>query len=313
MSIENNNWEKIRAKTNKEAELSQEKLKNKKLINQYEAATIREKELYDEMDKKRAEEEIENKKNDKPNELNKEQTEKDINNEKEFKADENIDVEENEQEIKENKEERQEKNTHKPEEDLLKNEEEISVEDINKKYFSYSDVQGEAEEERQENITPTRRKYAESLKKIINNEKFEPTYKRIKEIYNSTMNKLGIETTIYGNSISWTYWDIAKQNYFFNNRKEADPRYDIGDPLANRNIQKQIADRHIGWETHMAVRRMTYSEQVRFMSKISGNNFIRKIKINRLLAKRVKPENNELSSLDYSKLGKLIRESVEKK
>jgi len=187
----------------------------------------------------------------------------------------------------------------------------LSEEDVIKKYFSYNDILQKDESEI--SIYPNQRKYVEAFKQAASSENFESLVGSIRKKIDETTRKLGLEQSQWGESQSWIYWDIAKQKYFDSHKDEADPRYDIGDPLEDEKLQQQISDRHLGWEVYGQT-----AEYVDGQRRFANKNFLNRLnkddetfeKVITLLKKEPKPENQTLSSYDLAKLGEYIRENL---
>jgi hypothetical protein len=183
---------------------------------------------------------------------------------------------------------------------------------LHKEYLAYQDVnpegpidyalneEGVLEEGKYKN-------YTESLSDILDSERaesLEAVKGTIRNYYEHIKQNLGLEDTIFGKSDSWIYWDIAKQGYMVNNPESSRPEYLLADPLdfenssESRALIQQIADRHIGWE---------------ISNPNILNNFDTKNLSQRALALIKKAERNPgsqaLSSMEYSELGRLVREA----
>ena len=184
------------------------------------------------------------------------------------------------------------------EEGQLEEASKLGDEEIIKKYFSYNDTLNKPEAEIQ--IYPNQEKYVESLREIAQKEKFNDTVNKIRDEYEGVMNKLSMDSSIFGASQSWIYWDLAKQDYYSKN-PEVDSRYETGDPIEKEDIQYAIVNRHLGWELYGA-----YNQDISVVDKLnkSDDSFNRIVE---LLEKSPKEENQTLSSYDLAELGKCIR------
>jgi len=187
------------------------------------------------------------------------------------------------------------------EKDQFKKVGDMEEEEVIKQYFSYNDTLNRPEEEI--TIYPYQKKYVESFKEITRKENFVSTVDKIRDEYENVMQKLSLDSSIFGMSQSWIYWDLAKQDYFFNNQQEADSKYDIGNPSVEENIQNQIVNRHIGWEIFG-----NFKEDTSIVDRLnkSDDSFNRIVE---LLDKTPK-ENQTLSSYDLGELGKYIRKNL---
>ena len=96
----------------------------------------------------------------------------------------------------------------------------------------------------------------------------------------------------YGSSMSWTYWDMAKQYYFFSNPQEQKSiLYRVANPMENKTLQTEIVCRQMGWELYHNEMRAS------ILDKLSGHSSALEY-----LTKTPK-ETGELRSWDYSNLG----------
>lgn len=110
----------------------------------------------------------------------------------------------------------------------------------------------------------------------------------------------GLAPSMYGESISWFLWDVAKQAYYDRHPKEADPEYTIGNPMVEISKLDEIVDRHLGWEIYSQYQAASNKEEF-----ITSHDLVDD-KIRNLLIRQPKP-NGTLSSKDLAKLGALIR------
>ncbi len=66
------------------------------------------------------------------------------------------------------------------------------------------------------------------------------------------MAKLGLKPSVWGDSRSWVYWDIAKQIHYLKPGEQADPvNYPVEDPFESEQKRWEIVDRHVGWEARL--------------------------------------------------------------
>ncbi len=173
---------------------------------------------------------------------------------------------------------------------------------IAKIYLTYNDVQNKDLDKINVNGKSIK-KYTISFKKMSQEEKFFDVARDIKKKFEDIMQLVGLESSIWGKSDTWVYWDMAKQQYFFDHQDEADEKYDIGDPIADNNLQQQIIDRHIGWELYSG-NRNNKEMKTYLYEKFNTNS-----EIMSFLNKKPK-KNNDLSSIDLASLGKLVREAI---
>jgi len=103
-------------------------------------------------------------------------------------------------------------------------------------------------------------------------------------------------------SQSWAFWDIAKQIYFLNNPSLTDRnKYRLANPLSDEDKQREIEDRHIGWEVYS---KLTSGDLDSFLNKFQDPIY-RKRMVEFMIEKPNK--NGMLSSNKLAELGKNIR------
>jgi len=81
---------------------------------------------------------------------------------------------------------------------------------------------------------------------------------RIHQEFTAAMRQLGVQPTEFGRSLSWIYWDMAKQSHLAKHPEESSADYTeqaataLTDPLdkgpAGARKRQEILARHIGWE-----------------------------------------------------------------
>lgn len=115
----------------------------------------------------------------------------------------------------------------------------------------------------------------------------------------------------YSSSKAWTYWDIAKQAYLFDNPSKSSPEYELGNPMENERIQQEIVDRHFGWEIYLnGHRKSDKSLNNEFFKYLWESSYGDEIK--ELINKDPKPTDPpDLSSADLARLGSLVRLALE--
>ena len=95
-------------------------------------------------------------------------------------------------------------------------------------------------------------KYAHHLNKLPK-EEIDRVLPSIKGQTKKVLNILGVPTSKYGQSDSWTYWDLGKQQYYYEQNRDTEPQE--GNPYTYAPaLEKvdEISDRHIGWEFYHA-------------------------------------------------------------
>jgi len=147
-------------------------------------------------------------------------------------------------------------------------------------------------------------KYAESLEQMSGNESLE-RLRQLADIIKGEMitaaKKIGLPISVYGKSKSWAMWDLGKQFYYFLHPEQSGVKYEIANPLSSEKKQREIVDRHLGWEAYAA---FNSPESVEWRNTISADpKFSKAIEI---LNKKPK-ENKTLSSFDLAALGALLR------
>ncbi len=119
------------------------------------------------------------------------------------------------------------------------------------------------------------------------------------------MTALGLSLNPYSQSLSWAYWDIAKQIHFSSRPDESKPEYYLGNPFKDTRVVKEIVSRHLGWELHQNWR--IPESRARVEAAIAHNRHKQEIEI--LLNKEGKSENGTLSSHELTLLGELVSAS----
>jgi hypothetical protein len=190
----------------------------------------------------------------------------------------------------------------------------IEISDIIKNEFAYQDVELSEETKKKaldwSSSQENSKKYAEAFSLMLRKRSLEEIEKisyTMVEKCNQILDNLGIKAGPYSKSRTWAMWDIAKQFYFLTHQEEADKKYTIGHPIDSTEKQKEIIDRHVGWEVYGAYRKMTDEEKRVFLSKFTNDIVSQQISL--LLNKIPKMDNTfskTLSSLDLSTLGNLV-------
>ena len=182
---------------------------------------------------------------------------------------------------------------------------EISQEDfarIYADYLGYRTARGSLFEVPDRNDRNSGMNYAKVIDCLI---KYKPhEYRRFRAIvqflfrnFRVECQRMGITYGDYGNDHSWVGWDVAKQLFFYMGRNVRRQRgYLIANPLVNRRLQRQIVNRHLGWEVDQLV------HYRRIDPRVSGDR-----EINRL-RERWRNESGGNSSLGLIEIGKRTRE-----
>lgn len=65
--------------------------------------------------------------------------------------------------------------------------------------------------------------------------------------------KIGLremDLTSFSRSLTWVYWDFAKQYYLAKHPHESSPEYHLGSPMEDTQVREDILNRHLGWELY---------------------------------------------------------------
>jgi CRISPR/Cas system CSM-associated protein Csm2 small subunit len=172
----------------------------------------------------------------------------------------------------------------------------------------YTDVLDPREHEkelREARQQPSLRRYApqlQSMAAVVGQDRLRDLADRLVAGCTTVVGVLGVEVTVYGQSRSWGYWDLAKQHYFARHPEKATEKYrdnltdptDTTDPAAEKRVE--ILTRHIGWEIEQAL------TGDRLRQAIVSEEWSR-----RLCAQHDRSERNEsdLRSYELTRLGRL--------
>jgi hypothetical protein len=107
------------------------------------------------------------------------------------------------------------------------------------------------------------------------------------------LERFGVSPGIYGHSLSWAVWDLAKQAYLSKHPEENGEGYSPVDPFnadsdERSRMLREIIDRHVGWELDEKVK----SGVVVLEDYYPGI---------------VRKSDGSLSSRDYAKVGEMLR------
>lgn len=112
--------------------------------------------------------------------------------------------------------------------------------------LDYRDVTGEAVEP-----SASQTRYAAELAKQ-DKAAVMKLQRQLQTAFMKAMNRLGLTPSVYGKSESWALWDIGKQLYMREHPQASSSKYHLGDPFTDKRVQKEIVERHIGWELESA-------------------------------------------------------------
>ncbi len=178
------------------------------------------------------------------------------------------------------------------------------------KYFSYSDapldegtlqVMRTASEQ-----SPSAAKYGESLRDILRNTESRKAVTSMMEACDKTLDQLNIIPSPFAKSNSWVWWDMAKQNYYFQTYLKNPNEIETGGYTVGtwQGKQNEIVNRHVGWEVYRAFRT---GEDNGLLNKLASHEQVEHIRT--LLMKSPK-ENGTLSSNELAELGELLKSAV---
>ena len=107
--------------------------------------------------------------------------------------------------------------------------------------LNYSDIGGSGD------IGESGRKYARALagEDPI---KVNALVERLRKEMENAAKAAGIALSKWGKSESWAMWDVGKQLHMQQNPGESSDKYRLANPLNDAQIQKEIVQRHLGWE-----------------------------------------------------------------
>ena len=151
--------------------------------------------------------------------------------------------------------------------------------------------------------SPSASRYAESIVTLAQGTSLNEIRGKAEELKNQLLkiaSTIGVPVSAEAQSLSWAMWDIGKQYYYFIHQNEADPKYEIAEPLESKEKQEEIVNRHLGYEAYRA-----FNSNSEWKKKIEKDNrFTRALE---LLNKKPK-QDGQLSSYDFAELGKRLRE-----
>lgn len=131
------------------------------------------------------------------------------------------------------------------------------IKSIIQNYLSYQDVDIPSERKldilRGNFINASAQKYALSLAKLFELYTDRSIHLLAGALFSACEQKmLSLHASIspYGQSKSWVYWDIGKQFFYFENPSLSGQEYYISNPVADKQLQQQIVQRHLGWEIY---------------------------------------------------------------
>lgn len=200
---------------------------------------------------------------------------------------------------------KQEKSAHESDVNLRVEDENFDKDKVISNFLSYADadIPEETKKLALENSrkNPQAIKYADSIIDLINERGKQALMEQTEQMRVKCIERiirLGLIPSPYAKSQTWAMWDIGKQEYFFTHQEEADEKYLIADPFSEEK-QKEIIDRHIGWEAYQAFK----ADGDIFMEKIKNHPNRSKIQV---FLQKTPKENGTLSSLELADLGSLL-------
>ncbi len=178
------------------------------------------------------------------------------------------------------------------------------------KYFIYNDSSDLSDEEKEKiKLKVLNSDKSMKLARVIWNltqsnkiNEFEDIAKKIYSNVLTDLHNFNIGIQPYSLSLSWSYWELAKNIYYSENPNEADRKnYNLLNPLTNIEKQVEIQDRQIGWEVY---NKMIQGKLDDFLNNIK-NPIFRKRLIEFMIEKP--KENGTLPSYKLAELGKNVR------
>ena len=151
----------------------------------------------------------------------------------------------------------------------------------------------------------TATKYAHHLNQLT--KESEWAIPRVKQQAKKVLDILGIPISPYGKSDSWAYWDLGKQQYYYEQNKYSEPKED--DPYTYAPaVEKldEISDRHVGWEFYHA------PQEVREQAFQAIEDPYYLARTFEVLQNDPKAD-GQLASYEYAELGKVLREYARSK
>lgn len=161
-------------------------------------------------------------------------------------------------------------------------------------------------------LTDSELAYAEVIDDFLANDSRGEKKKRLDDLANKIrsdlykrMATLGLPLNPYSESLSWAYWDIAKQIHLSNHPELSTTEYHLGNPFQDSRVVEEIICRHLGWELHQKWR----MPEFRVLIETAIAHKRHKQEIEALLNKEGKAENGTLSSHELMRLGEMVSAS----
>lgn len=124
---------------------------------------------------------------------------------------------------------------------------------------------------------------------------------RVRSRYATSVDRLGIDTSEYGKSITWPLWDLAKQSYLAKHPEQSSLEYKLADPFdPAHQVEKiaEISNRHLG---HEFARQYELDHSVLDKAPKSERQ-----KIKDLLTDTPRNKSGQLPSWQLARLGELL-------
>ena len=173
--------------------------------------------------------------------------------------------------------------------------------------FTPEEAQLVADSEQDPEKSAQKRKYVDALINMAEQYGKDAVLQTAENIRNACfeeLDRLGLQPSKFGRSITWALWDMAKQRRLFEYPTESHPDYELGNPMADdewgAKIRQVIADRHVGWE---------YDAATGFGNAIDAVAPLGPESANRIILSGQRNDTNQLRSLEYSRLGATLRKS----
>ena len=166
-------------------------------------------------------------------------------------------------------------------------------------YLSYQDA-NVSEEEKEAMLakgldSESSKKYAISLNDIFEEYGSYDVQRLVQSLHYEFLNKIKFFEVLsaYGLSLSWVYWDIAKQYYFYKkpHLQQSPILYPPSNPMEDQGLQREIVLRQLGWEVYLE------RKNKKLLEKISNEKIVMEY------IKKTPKENGQLSSWDCKNFG----------
>ena len=152
----------------------------------------------------------------------------------------------------------------------------------------------------------TAEQYAHHLNHLPERE-VERVLPQIKGQTKKVLDVLGVPVSPYGKSDSWAYWDLGKQQFYYEQNKDSET--EEGNPYRYAPALEKLdemSDRHIGWEFYHA----PAEAREKAFKSIEDSYYL--AQVFEVLQNNPKAD-GQLASHEYAELGKVLREYARSK